>query len=717
MLKKSLLVVLLFHLLLYVVVIFNIFVIRQIVVFIYLSFIPGFVLLKLLKLTETMIVEKILLIVGLSLAFLMFTGLLINELFFALGISMPLLSTPLLISLSFLTLVLSFIAYRQDLTANLKLIENSFNLKDLVPKSIIVLPLILGVVGSLYANVYILSLMIISIVILYVLSVFSNRFASIKSLSVILFIVSLTLIIQVLLTSRYIIGWDANTEFYVFKLTANSGHWTLISTVTNTIGAVNYSAMLSITILPTIYYSLMNTSGEVVFKSLYPFVFSLVPVALFTIYSKQLGKTASVLSALFFVSGSLVFYGAEPLSLNKQIVGTLFLALSILIILDKRLPVGKRRFLLIVFGGALIVSHYSLTLIYLFLVFSLYIISKVKEYQDNILDFKMVSLLFIMAFSWYSYTGSILISISQALNNIFSRFFSDFGSITSRAGWLSGSHPAYGSNINFAGDINWTFLILANLLLAVGVVGLLVKSKKWSIDPKYQIMCILSGVILLLCLIVPNFAPTLNFTRFYAITLLFLSPCFVMGGELVVDIAGALWKRVTNRRFLVNIKKVTKILLCIVLIGYFLSQLGFVNIVTGAVPLSYSLDYTRASTSPDQSTQIAFSTTYISEQDVFSASWLLNHKVETAEVFGDYASSHVLVSYGLIPNKLLIPITNTTIPPQGSFVYLGSLNIVNGVITTNTGSFNTSEISSLLDQNNLVYSNGNSEIWYVAPAH
>ena len=32
---------------------------------------------------------------------------------------------------------------------------------------------------------------------------------------------------------------------------------------------------------------------------------------------------------------------------------------------------------------------------------------------------------------------------------------------------------------------------------------------------------------------------------------------------------------------------------------------------------------------------------------------------------------------------------------------------------TETGSFNTSEISSLLNQNNIVYSNGNSEIWYV----
>lgn len=711
---KPLIALLLFHILLFAVIILNIPILRQIIAFIYLSFIPGVALLKLLKLNGTMVVEKILLIVGLSLAFLMFSGLLINELLLVLHISMPLTSTLLLISLSFLTLVLSVVAYRKDLTADLKLSDSFLNLKNLAPKSVLIIPLILGVVGSLYTNVYVLSLMIISIAILFGLSVFSNKFSSAMSIPVILFFVSLTLTFQVLLTSKYIMGWDANVEYYVFKSTANSGHWALLSTYTS------LSSMLSISILPTIYYSLMNCSGEVVFKSLYPFIFSLVPVALFSTYSKQLGKTTSVLSALFFVSGSLVFYGVEQLSLDREIVGTLFLVLSFLVILNKSLPVGKRRFLLIVFGSALIVSHYSLTLIYLFLILFLCIISKVRKYQDNILNFGLVSLLFAVAFLWYSYVGSILIQIGESLNSIFSSFISDFGSATSRIGWIAGSHPAYGSNINFAGDINWTFLILANLFVAIGAVGLIARSlrktKKWSTDPQFRIICILSGFILLLCLAIPNLGPSLNFTRFYAITFLFLSPCFVIGGELVVDIAGALWKRSTAKCFSVNVKKATKILLYIVLIGYFLSQSGFINIITGAVPLSFSLDYARVSTSLDKNVQMNFGAIYIPEQDVFSASWLLNYKVETAEVFADQISGvHVLASYGLIQSNLILSITSATIPSQGSFVYLSSLNIVHGVIATSTGSLNTTEISPLLNQSDLIYTNGNSEIWFVAP--
>ena len=83
---KPFLVVLLFHILLYIVIILDIPILRQIVAFCYLTFVPGFLILKLLKPTRTMLVEKLLLTVGLSLAFLMFAGLLINELFFALNI-------------------------------------------------------------------------------------------------------------------------------------------------------------------------------------------------------------------------------------------------------------------------------------------------------------------------------------------------------------------------------------------------------------------------------------------------------------------------------------------------------------------------------------------------------------------------------------------------------------------------------------------------------
>ena len=195
----------------------------------------------------------------------MFSGFLINEVFLALNISRPLTSIPLVISLSTITLALSAVAYcRHELTSKINI--DLGILKNAGSKIILLVPLILGAFGSLFTNVYVTSAMLISIILLFGLAVFSKRFSSRVSLQAVLFFVSLALAIQVLFTSKYILGFDANGEFYVFKLTSGSGHWTLLSTTTDSVPAVNLSSMLSVTILPTVYYSLMNCSGELVFR-------------------------------------------------------------------------------------------------------------------------------------------------------------------------------------------------------------------------------------------------------------------------------------------------------------------------------------------------------------------------------------------------------------------------------------------------------------------
>jgi uncharacterized membrane protein len=54
-------------------------------------------------------------------------------------------------------------------------------------------------------------------------------------------------------------------------------------------------------------------------------------------------------------------------------------------------------------------------------------------------------------------------------------------------------------------------------------------------------------------------------------------------------------------------------------------------------------------------------------------------------------------------------------PEQGAYIYLGQLNVVDGLITTNAQPYNSSEISSMLLNEDAIYSNGNSEIWLSAP--
>ena len=697
-------------------------ILREIILFIFLSFVPGFAILRLFKLKEISFLDTILFSVGLSIAFVMFMGLLVNELYVILGLSQPLSVIPLTVAISAFTLAIFFIDYKRNLSGTF---ESGISLadkpKDIFPISLILVLLpILSVLGFLYFNVFIILLSCAIIAALCVMSVVSKRLVPENLFPFLIFSISIALVCQVMLTSKYIVGYDAQLEYYVFRLTQINGHWGFLNANVNFVGTLNYNSMLSITLLPAVYSVLMHAQGEIVFKILYPFIFSLVPLTLYRICEKQFGKLIGLLSALFFVFTAVAFYNTEILGLNRQIVGELFLILSVFLLTSKTIPMTKRRLLLIIFGAALVVSHYSLAYVFLAILTLVFIISKVKPRHDDTLNTVTVLLIFLMTLLWYNLGSS---SPLTSLTNIIIRTFEEL---------TTGLMPTAGtaSTMFFIPKVfttaTWINLLLsgiANLFLIIGALLIILRPKGTGISAQFRVMLTIAAVILVVSFIGPSIASILNFTRLYAIALLFLSPCFVFGGQTILLTIRKTWtkiKRPLKRQIASKSKNIDRVLLLIAIIlsAYFLSQVGFVNYVTNGPIHSYQIDFERIITSNEIQPKISvIYNVYIPEQDVFSASWLLNHKVETAEVFADAMSeTHVLLSYGLVPNGLLPPITNTTIPPQGSFIYLGSLNIVDGVMATSlTGSFNSSEISFLLDQNNLVYSNGNSEIWYVTP--
>jgi uncharacterized membrane protein len=697
-------------------------ILREIVVFIFLSFIPGFAILRLFKPKETSLLDTILFSVGLSIALVMFMGLLVNELYLFLGLSQPLSVIPLTLAISVFTLGVFLIEYRRDSSETFQLKTSlKDELRNVPPVSIIIvlLPLI-NALGVLYLNVSIILVSDAIIAALCVMSAVSRRLVPEKLYPFLIFSISITLICQVLLTSKYIVGNDVNLEYYVFRLTQISGHWGFLNPTFNSLAPLTYDSMLSITILPAVYSALMAAQGGIVFKILYPFIFCFVPLTMYRICEKQFGKLIGFLSALFFVFTPTAFYG-EPLGLERQIVGELFLILSVFLLINKTIPVTKRKLLLIIFGAALVVSHYSLAYIYLAIIAIVFIISNVKPRRDDILSTVTVLLLFVMTFSWYA------IGFNSPLIGLIDTFKGTFTELTTgaqaAAGAATNTMLAAPQVFTVATWINLLVSVIANFFLVIGVLAIILRPKGTEISAKYLIMTIIAAIILVTALIAPSIAGTLNFTRFYGITLLILSPCFVLGGQAILEVIGRVWRIITRplKRQIASkskYKAIVFLLIAITLSAYFLSQVGFVNFVTRGEIHSYNVDFYSMVNSNNTQVKISLYSGYIPEQDVFSATWLSKYKLETAEVSADSISTSTLWSYGLVPDKLWLSISNTTIPPQGSFVYLDSLNIVNGVITTlYAGSFNTSQISFIRDQSNLVYSNGNSEILYVAPAN
>ena len=266
-------------------------------------------------------------------------------------------------------------------------------------------------------------------------------------------------------------------------------------------------------------------SGELVFKLLYPFIFSLVPVTLYQTFERQTGKFASLSSVLFFAFGLEVFYGLTSISLDRQIIATLFFALSIFILLNKTLSLNKRRVLLVVFGAALAVSHYSLMYIYLVFVFFIYVNSKLKGRKYEALNSTVVIVLFAITGAWYYFSSGPLSSLNGFLSDFFSRFFSDLLNPAARSTNTFVSQPVS----NPVNTVSLVIFFIANFLVAVGILRVVFRPQNTGVDSNYRTIAFLSAILLFISFALPNIAPSLNISRFYSISLLLLAPCFVLG--------------------------------------------------------------------------------------------------------------------------------------------------------------------------------------------
>ena len=112
--------------------------------------------------------------------------------------------------------------------------------------------------------------------------------------------------------------------------------------------------------------------------------------------------------------------------------------------------------------------------------------------------------------------------------------------------------------------------------------------------------------------------------------------------------------------------------------------------------------------------KLYFNSQYTFKSEVFSAEWLSEVRNPKSLIYADVVStSHVLVSYGMISPDDSATLSKDTRNYYGdTYVYLRRLNIVDGLIqTTGTSYFNTSEITPVLNNINLIYSNGESDIY------
>jgi uncharacterized membrane protein len=680
--------------------IFDVPVARQVVGFVYFTFVPGFVIIKLLKLDALDGLETFVFSLGLSVAFLMLAGLLINAIGPVFGITEPLSFLPLMIILNGLILIGGVLTYLRN--EGSKLWEaKTFSLH---PSALLLLGLpVLSVVGAICSNAYNNNLILLGMMILisslFAITVISKKILPPRLYPLCIFVIAISLLYHSSLISNNLIhfGSDVPGEYFAFKMVEKNAYWSLVNPYLGDSSVGRTYAMLSVTILPSIYSILLNLNHVWVFKVLYPAIFSLVPLVLYKVWSRFVGSKYAFISAFFFMTYQ-TFY-TEMLGLNKQMIGELFFVLLLLVILNKKMKPVHKTACFLIFSLAFIVSHYALAEIFLFFVsFSLISLIIFKKPSRNITLSIIVYFLVIM-FSWYIFTSSSsvfdsFLDFGQHVYNQLDEFFNpqSRGTEILRGLGLEAS-PAVWNTISRA------FAYLTELLIFIGFVGIIMKRKRMRFEKEYFMLIIIAMAFLAALVLVPGLANTLNMTRFYHILLFFIAPLCVTGAVVIIELV---FKRKDELRI--------SFLLLIVLVPYFLFQTGFIYEVTQSKSWSVPLSKYRMS-------QVRLYTEFgdIDACSIFGAQWVSkNVVIGYTQIYADDLSRrNELRAYGEVYTGYVEVLSNVTNVAAGGIVHLSPLNVMDGIVVGSLV-WNLSELQFLQDLNK-IYSNGGSEVYKNVP--
>ncbi len=617
-------------------------IIRQIIGFIYLTFIPGIIILRILRLHNLGNIETLLYAVGLSLSTIMLTGFLMNMVYPFFGISKPISITPLMTTISAIVLILSILCYIIDKNFSN---QNFIDVKEFLSPPALFLSLIpfLAVFGTYSINYYgnnFLSLLLLIIIAAIPILIGFDKFITKKYYPLAIIVIALSLLYHTSLISIFLVEWgDISFEYWSAKIALMDSIWD--PTI-----ASNVNGMISITMLAPIFSNIFALNLTWIFKIIYPILFSLVPLGLYQIIQKQTDSKVAFISVFFFMSMFTFF--TTMLGLARQQIAELFFILSILLFIDQSMNRVKRSSLLILFGSSLVVSHYALSYLYIFslnstwLIIFIKIIPKLQKLvkkisQDksiivhNFIDAKsetlstsFVMLSIIFALTWYLYVSnsSIFKSIIYIGNHIADSIFIDFLNPKATQGLDIILAP---SGTGLIGYFNKVIHLTTQFFIAIGLSFSLLKGKDRNFHLAYLAFSIPFFGFAISGLIVPYFAGALNTTRLYGITLLILAPFCVIGGEIVSKTVCKVAEVPLNHK---NTKQISKII-SIFFAVYFLFNSGLIYEFAG-----YS---TTASLNPSTS-----NITLFDPQEVKAALWLSNNIDSTKRIYADSLNAYLI---------------------------------------------------------------------------
>lgn len=166
-----------------------------------------------------------------------------------------------------------------------------------------------------------------------------------------LYSAALTLLLGTSMRGWEITGHDVMQEYQVFQLTNLQSLWDM------SFYQDAYMACLSITMLPTILQKLSGIYDPYIFKLVFQVLFALIVPLMYSMLRTYVPRKVAFLAAALFMC--FPAFLTDMAMLNRQEIALLFMALALGVSLDRHVPRIARHVLLILFLGAMVLSHYS----------------------------------------------------------------------------------------------------------------------------------------------------------------------------------------------------------------------------------------------------------------------------------------------------------------------------------------------------------------------
>ena len=692
---------------------FTIPLIRQIAGFLLLTFVPGLLILRTIRIHHLGAVRTTVYAAGLSLATLMFTGFFVNIAYPLFGIFRPFSLWPVVATTSILVGLLCFLAWLRDWEFAAPV---SINLRVILSPPVLALSLLPfgAIAGTYLMNLYginTLQMILLPVIALVPVVSVCTRFIPEKYYSYAVFSVAITLLYHTALISTHVWGWDIHYEYYLTNTVIQNSFWDFTD-------YSNCNAMLSLMTLAPTYSILLGMGVEWVFKVIYPFFFALVPLGLYVVFRKQTNEKISFLACFFFMS-IFVFY-TEMISLARQEVAELFLVLILLSMIDRGLSSQQRSVLLLTFTASLIVSHYGLSYIFMLMLLIALAIVILERYvgvldranwvldriqkktgrftgltlQRASLKPSVIPLRFVIWYGlfllvWYIYMASS--SSFESIVYLARPFFRDILSDLLNPDAAQGMAIIANEAATPLREVTKYLHLLTIIFIVVGfAVTILARPGRTKFDSHHLLLSYGALGICIGGVALPYFASALNTSRLYQISLILLAPFGIIGGI-------ALTSRLRRRS---NFYDPSLRIIAIFLGIFLLFNCGWVFEIgheESNFALNSSLDFP-----------------VFSKQEIYGSLWLTDVKDGRPVAADEYR--RLLVS-GFIGRSACHDLQTVIFSNADHYMFIGQHNIHQKhiVVTRMMGvmpSRQFIEITDLHERGNAIYTNGGSRIYY-----